>query len=318
MPVDVFEPEGDEVCVQNLVDSGEVEIDVEVLEDDIDIGEIDVVVLEVNADVDGMGVLKIDVDVDDMGVVVNEVLADVASIYGCFDCIHDESFLILFFLAIVRFGPTIPWGVVPGVVGDVVAADERLVEDEFRLAEVFAVEVVEDFEDFELDPWQSLSSPPHVEDPISVVASRDSSLLFAGCVWCSASRRGLSSAVRCPMSVGSCQTTRGAAGAMSLMKFFSPASRRGLSSSPVRCPAPTNCGFTAGPLLPRGAGGISITLSSLLSSGKRSVLSSSSDGLGSFPKLHNAHPSMPNDVLRIVSIGVCSNVSPVVMNACAS
>ena len=101
-----------------------------------------------------------------MGVLDNEILADVASEYDCFDCIHDVSFLILFFLAVLWFGPIMPWGLVPELpeLGDVLAADEWLVEE-------LAVEGV----DFELDAWQSLSSPPHVQDPITVAISCDSS-----------------------------------------------------------------------------------------------------------------------------------------------
>jgi hypothetical protein len=70
------------------------------------------------------------------------------------------------------------------------------------------------------------------------------------------------------------------------------------------------------------------------------LLSSLSDGLGSsaekqakvdvqilpgfsregfsFPKLHKAHPSMPNDVLAIVSMVVWSSMTPVVSNMCDS
>jgi hypothetical protein len=102
-----------------------------------------------------------------MGMVDNEILADVASEYDCFDCIHDVSFLILFFLAVLLFGPIMPWGLVPELpeLGDVLAgvlvAEDRLVEER-------AVDAVDDVS--ELDAWQSLSSPPHVEDPISVEA----------------------------------------------------------------------------------------------------------------------------------------------------
>ena len=150
MPVDEFEPEGDDDIAG--------EIDVEVLGDDIDVEEIDV------------GVLEVDIYVGVMRVLVNDILDDVASEYDCFDCIHDESFLILLFLEILRFGPAIPWGVVPGVVGDAMAAGERLVVENPEAVEgVEGVEDVEDFEDLELDTWQSLSSPPHVEDPIAVL-----------------------------------------------------------------------------------------------------------------------------------------------------
>ena len=64
-----------------------------------------------------------------------------------------------------------PWGLVPDLpeLGGVLAADEWLVEEELaardRLVEERAVEDV-----FELDAWQYLASPPHVEDPTSVEA----------------------------------------------------------------------------------------------------------------------------------------------------
>ena len=104
------------------------------------IGEvIDVDIFEVYIDVEGMGVLD------------NEILADVASEYDCFDCIHDVSFLILFVLAVLWFGPIMPWGLVPELpeLGGALAADEWLVE-EFAVGGVY----------FELDAWQCLSSPP--------------------------------------------------------------------------------------------------------------------------------------------------------------
>ena len=111
-----------------------------------------------------------------MGVLDNDILADVASEYDCFgiDCIHDVSFLILFFLAVLS-GPIMPWGLVPELpeLRDVVAADDRPVVGPAagdRLVEELAVECVA-VEDFKLDAWQSLSSPPHVEDPITVLSS---------------------------------------------------------------------------------------------------------------------------------------------------
>ena len=115
----------------------------------------------------------VDIDVGDIGVVDNEILADVASEYDCFDCIHDVSFLILFFLAVLLFGPIMPWGLVPELpeLGGVLADEKWLVEELAaggRLVEEHAVDAVEDV--FDLDAWQSLSSPPHVEDPISVDA----------------------------------------------------------------------------------------------------------------------------------------------------
>ena len=128
---------------------------------------------------DGIGgeidvdIFEVDIDVGVMGVLDNDILADVASEYDCFgiDCIHDVSFLILFFLAVL-FGPIMPWGLVPELppLGEVLAAGDRLVEERAaggRLIEERAVEGV-GVEDFKLDAWQSLSSPPHVEDPISV------------------------------------------------------------------------------------------------------------------------------------------------------
>ena len=107
------------------------------------------------------------IDVEDIGVAANAILADVASEYDCFDCIHDVSFLILFFLAVLLFGPMMPSGLVPELpeLGDVLAG---VLAAEERLAEELVVEAVKDV--FELDAWQSLSSPPHVEDPISVEA----------------------------------------------------------------------------------------------------------------------------------------------------
>ena len=120
-------------------------------------------------------IFEVDIDVGVLGVLDSDILADVASEYDCFgiDCIHDVSFLILFFLAVLS-GPIMPWGLVPELpeLGDVLAADERPVEERAaggRLVEELAVEGIE-VEDFKLDAWQSLSSPPHVEDPISVEA----------------------------------------------------------------------------------------------------------------------------------------------------
>ena len=117
-----------------------------------------------------------DIDVGDIGMADNEILADVASEYDCFDCIHDVSFLILFFLAVLLFGPIMPWGLVPELpeLGGVLAAEEWLVEELAaggRLVEERAVDAVENV--FALDAWQSLSSPPHVEDPITVAISCD-------------------------------------------------------------------------------------------------------------------------------------------------
>ena len=117
-------------------------------------------------------IFEVDIDVGVLGVLDSDILADVASEYDCFDCIHDVSFLILFFLAVLWFGPIMPWGLVPELpeLDDALAADEWLVEE-------LAVEGIE-VEDFGLDDWQSLSSPPHVEDPITVLAiSSDSSLI---------------------------------------------------------------------------------------------------------------------------------------------
>ena len=113
----------------------------------------------------------IDIDAGDIGVLDHEILAEVASEYECFDCIHDVSFLILFFLAVLLFGPIMPWGLVPELpeLGGVLAAEEWLVEELAAagrlVVEERAVDAVEDV--FELDAWQSLSSPPHVEDQIS-------------------------------------------------------------------------------------------------------------------------------------------------------
>ena len=133
---------------------------------------------------DGIGeVMDVDIfeiDVGGMRMLDNEILADVASEYDCFDCIHDVSFLILFFLAVLS-GPIMPWGLVPELpeLGDALAADEWLVEERAaggRLVEERAVEGVDAdpkgalLVDFKLDAWQYLSSPPHVEDPITVVA----------------------------------------------------------------------------------------------------------------------------------------------------
>ena len=113
------------------------------------------------------------IDVGDIGVVDHEILADVASENDCFDCIHDVSFLILFFLAVLLFGLIMQWGLVPELpeLGDVLAANEWLIEEleaGDRLVEERAVDDV--FDVFELDAWQYLASPPHVEDPISVEA----------------------------------------------------------------------------------------------------------------------------------------------------
>jgi hypothetical protein len=99
---------------------------------------------------DGIGevidvdIFEVDIDVGGMGVLDNEILADVASEYDCFDCIHDVSFLILFFLAVLWFGPIMPWGLVPELpeLGDALAADEWLVEErsaEGRQVEELAV-----------------------------------------------------------------------------------------------------------------------------------------------------------------------------------
>ena len=130
---------------------------------------------------DGIGevidvdIFEVDIDVGVMGVLDNDILADVASEYDCFgiDCIHDVSFLILFVLAVLS-GPLMPWGLVPELpeLRDAVAADDRPVEVQAagdRLVEEFADEGVA-VEDFKLDAWQSLSSPPHVEDPTTVLA----------------------------------------------------------------------------------------------------------------------------------------------------
>ena len=139
---------------------------------------------------DGIGVVvvedifEVDIDVGVLGVLDSDILADVASEYDCFgiDCIHDVSFLILFFLAVLWFGPIMPWGLVPELpeLGGVLAAEEWLVEElaagDRLEVEERAVDAVEDV--FELDAWQYLSSPPHVEDPIAVVVSSDSSLLL--------------------------------------------------------------------------------------------------------------------------------------------
>ena len=80
-----------------------------------------------------------------MGVLDHDILADVASEYDCFgiDCIHDVSFRILFFLAVLS-GPIMPWALVPELpaLGKVLAAGDRLVEERAaggRLAEELAV-----------------------------------------------------------------------------------------------------------------------------------------------------------------------------------
>ena len=87
------------------------------------------------------------IDVKDIGRMGNEILADVASEYDCFDRIHDVSFLILFFLAVLCLGPIMPWGLVPELpeLGGVLAAEEWLVEElaaGVRLVEERAVEDV--------------------------------------------------------------------------------------------------------------------------------------------------------------------------------
>ena len=51
------------------------------------------------------------VDLD--GVIDDGIFEDVASEYVLLACNHDLSFLILFFLAVLLFGPIMPWGVVP-------------------------------------------------------------------------------------------------------------------------------------------------------------------------------------------------------------
>ena len=96
-------------------------------------------------DVIDVDIFEVDIDVGGMGVLDNEILADVASEYDCLDCVHDVSFLILFFLAVMWFGPIMPWSLVPKLpeLGDVLAADEWLVEErsaEGRLVDECAVE----------------------------------------------------------------------------------------------------------------------------------------------------------------------------------
>ena len=84
---------------------------------------------------------EVDVNVGVMVLVDNEVLVVVVSKYDCLYRIHDASFLILFFLAVLWFGPAMPWGVVPELpeLGDELAADEWLGEE-------LAVEGANDFE----------------------------------------------------------------------------------------------------------------------------------------------------------------------------
>ena len=141
MPDGGIEPDGDDECGV-------------VIDDDI---------CEVATDHDACEVIR--------RVINDEIFEDVASEYVLFDCNHDLSFLILFFLALLLFGPIMPWALAPELpeLGDALAADEWLVEE--LAADQWLVEERVEVEDvFELDAWHSLASPPHVEDLISVEA----------------------------------------------------------------------------------------------------------------------------------------------------
>ena len=166
--------------------------------------------------------------------------------------------------AVAVLGPSWPWGLSPGP--EIAEGLELAVEADVK-AEDFEVEGRENF--FTL-------SPPHLEDPLLLLInvtgfgrklSSSNISLFA----VAAPLGGLSSMALCPLPSGASPTASGATGAMPPSKVFSPG-----PSSPGRCPLMTT---GARPPTTRGAEGSVMISFSQLSSGNKSSLLSSSDGL---------------------------------------
>ena len=168
--------------------------------------------------------------------------------------------------AVAVLGPSWPWGLSPGP--EIAEGLELAVEADVK-AEEFEVEGRENF--FTL-------SPPHLEDPLLLLINVSglslvifTSLLISPVLMTDAPRGGLSSMALCPLPSGASPTASGATGAMPPSKVFSP----GLSS-PGRCPLMTT---GARPPTTRGAEGSVMISFSQLSSGNKSSMLSSSDGL---------------------------------------